>query len=213
MYTLHCFGQSGNAFKAAFMLQALGAPWRPQYVDFFNGLSRTPEWRAETNEMGELPVLEDGATRLTQSGVILTYLAAKHGRFGGRDERERLEVLRWLLFDNHKFTSFFAIYRFMKSFAPVAPDPAVLKFLAGRIEGAFGIVEAHLQRRPFMIGDQPTIADFSMSAYQFYPPEESDHLVAGRFPAIEAWLARLRAVPGWGDPYDLMPGSRIAPRW
>ena len=55
-------------------------------------------------------------------------------------------MLRWLFFDNHKFTSYFATLRFMKSFMPTAPDPAVMKFLSGRVEGAWGIVEKHLAR-------------------------------------------------------------------
>ncbi|MFP5393769.1 MAG: glutathione S-transferase N-terminal domain-containing protein, partial [Gammaproteobacteria bacterium] len=85
MVRLHCFAQSGNSFKVAFMLRALGVPFEPVFVDFFNGATRGDDWRGEHNEMGEAPVLEDGDKRLTQSGAILTYLADKHGRFGGRD--------------------------------------------------------------------------------------------------------------------------------
>ena len=120
MYRLHAFAQSGNTFKVAFMLRALALPYESVFVDYFGGATREPQWREGVNEMGEIPVLEDGERRLTQSGAILTYLAAKHGRFGGETEDEKLEVLRWLLFDNHKFTSYFGTYRFMKSFAPDA---------------------------------------------------------------------------------------------
>jgi hypothetical protein len=67
-YRLHCFAQSGNAYKAALMLNLCGADWEPVFVDFFNGATRTPEFR-ELNEMGEVPVLEFEGTRLTQSGV------------------------------------------------------------------------------------------------------------------------------------------------
>src|SRR5512140_2149364 len=125
MYRLHCFSQSGNSFKVAFMLRALKQPWEAVFVDFMHGGTRAPAWREQTNEMGEAPVLEDGSRCLTQSGAILTYLSRKHGAFGGRNEDENLEVLRWLLFDNHKFTNFFAIYRFLRSFAPAPADPAV----------------------------------------------------------------------------------------
>ncbi|WP_338764203.1 glutathione S-transferase [Massilia sp. METH4] len=213
MYRLHCFGQSGNAFKVAFMLRALGEPFEPVFVDFFTGISRDPAWREEHNEMGEAPILEDGDLRLTQSGAILTHLANKHGRFGGATERDKLEVLRWILFDNHKFTSYFATYRFMKSFGPVQPDPVVMKFLLGRIEAAFGIVDKHLATREWMVGDGPTIADFSLSGYMFYPIEESGIDVAARWPHIGAWIERLKRVPGWVPPYEAMPGERIAPKW
>lgn len=213
MYRLHCFGQSGNSFKVAFLLRALDQPFEPVYVDFFNGATRDATWRDEHNAMGEAPLLEDGDLRLTQSGAILTYLANKHGRFGGATEAERLEVLRWLLFDNHKFTSYFATYRFAKSFVATAPDPAVMKFLLGRIEGAFDIVDKHLSTRAFLVGEAPTIADFSLSGYHFYPQEESGLDIAARWPHIGAWVERLKTIPGWADPYQVMPGERVAPRW
>ena len=213
MYRLHGFSQSGNTFKVAFLLRALDQPWEARFVDFMNGVTRTGEWRESTNEMGEVPVLEDGERRLTQSGVILTYLAGKHGAFAGRTEDERLEVLRWLLFDNHKFTSYFASYRFMKAFGAVEPDAAVMNWLRGRLDNAFGVVDRHLAHRPFMVGEGPTIADMSLCGYLFYPVEESGYEVAGRFPNIQAWRGRMRAIPGWADPYAVLPGPRIAPRW
>ncbi len=213
MYRLHGFCQSGNTYKVALLLQALDLPWQAQHVDFMNGVTRTGEWREAANEMGEVPVLDDGDYRLTQSGVILTYLARKHGAFGGRSESEQLEVLRWLLFDNHKFTSYLASYRFMKAFGPAAPDPAVMNWLRGRMDGAFAIVDKHLAERPFMVGNEATIADLSLAGYLFYPVAESGYEVAGRYPAIVSWLKRLRALPGWKDPYEILPGERITPRW
>ena len=213
MYTLHGFCQSGNTFKVAFMLRALNQPWQPKFVDFMNGVTRTGEWRDATNEMGEVPVLDDGERRLTQSGVILTYLADKHGAFGGRTDDERREVLRWLFFDNHKFTSYFATYRFMKAFGAAAPDPAVMAWLRSRLDASFSIVDKHLAGRAFMVGSDATIADLSLCGYLFFPIAESGYEIAGRFGNIQAWLDRVRAIPGWADPYDILPGERIAPKW
>jgi glutathione S-transferase len=213
MYRLHCFAQSGNCFKAAFMLRALGEPYESQYVDYMSGTTREPTWRDSTNEMGEVPVLEDGDRTLTQSGAILTYLAAKHGRFGGANDDERLEVLRWLLYDNHKFTSYFGSYRFSKSFAPTPPVPEVMAWLKTRMDAAYSVVNKHLEGRRFLVGSAPTIADFSMSGYLFYPLEESGHDYGARYPSIAAWIERLKAVPGWAPPYDVLPGARIAPKW
>jgi len=164
--------------------------------------------------MGEVPVLElDDATKITQSGVILTMLAEQHGKFGGKDADEKREVLRWLFFDNHKFTSYFATWRFMKSFAPKAPDPAVATFLKGRIDNAFAVVEKHLAGRQYIVGDAFTIADISLSGYLFFPADESGYVLEERFPNLAAWRDRLKAAPGWGDPYDVLPGKRIAPTW
>jgi len=214
MYRLHGFCQSGNSFKVAFMLRALGVDWEPVFVDYLKGgQTRDPQWREGVNEMGEAPVLEDGARRLSQSGAILSYLAEKHGRFGGRTAEEKLEVLRWLLYDNHKFTSYLATWRFMKAFAETPPDPAMAAFLKSRIDTAFGIVGKHLAATPYIVGAEPTIADISMCGYLFFPPEESGYDVARDYPEIGAWLQRLKAIPGWCDPYEALPGERILPKW
>lgn len=217
MYRLHGFCQSGNTFKVAFTLRQLKQPWEAVHVDFFNGATRQPDWRAGTNEMGEVPVLDDdsgdGPARLTQSGVILTYLADRHGALGGRDADERREVLRWLFFDNHKFTSHFATMRFMKSFMPTPPDPAVMAFLRGRLDASFAIIDKHLAGREFMVGNGPTVADLSLVGYLYFPVEESGYEIAGRYPNITAWLARVRTLDGWADPYDILPGVRTAPKW
>ncbi len=216
MLKLHGFAQSGNTFKVAFLLRALGVPWQPvpiSFADFAAGATRSPAWREGVNAMGEVPVLEeDDGRRMTQSGVILTEFARRHGAFGGKDDDERREVLRWLFFDNHKFTSYFATWRFMKSFAAAAPDPAVAAFLKSRIDSAFFVVDKHLAGRAFVVGDAFSIADISLSGYLFYPPEESGYVLEERFPSLAAWRERVRAAPGWGDPYEILPGERIVPK-
>ena len=213
MIRLHGFSQSGNTFKVAFFLRTLGVPFEPVLVDFMHGATREPEWRAKTNEMGEVPVFEDGDLRLTQSGVILSHLAQQHGAYGGKDDDERREVLRWLFYDNHKLTSYLASYRFMKAFAPTPPDPAVQAWLHGRMDIAFRVLDKHLAKCEWVVGDAPTIADFSICGYLFYPVEESGYDVAGQFPHIAAWLTRLRALPGFASPYDVLPGARLVPKW
>jgi len=140
-------------------------------------------------------------------------LAEQHGRFGGRDADERGEVLRWLFFDNHKFTSYFATWRFAKSFGAAPPEPNVEKFLRGRIDNALGIAEKHLAKQPYMVGDAPTIADMSMCAYLLYPKEEHGYDFEASHPNIAKWLGRVRAIEGWRHPYDLLPGERVAPKW
>ena len=210
-YKLHCFCQSGNSYKAALYLSCAGIDWEPVFVDFMSGATRDPKWRESVNEMGEAPVLEGDGRSLTQSGVILTYLSEMTDRFAAADENERLECLRWILFDNHKFTSYFATYRFMRSFLPQVPDPNVLAFLKGRFDAAAAVVEKHLAKSAFMIGDKPTIADFSLAGYMFYPVEEHGYDWASSHPGIHAWTERIRALPGWKAPYELMPGQRIKP--
>ena len=211
MYKLHCFSQSGNSYKAALYLNCAGLDWEPVFVDFFKGATRDPKWREGVNAMGEAPVLELDGKKLSQSGVILTYLSELTDQFAAADEGERMEVLRWVLFDNHKFTSYLATYRFLKAFAQPAPDPKVVEFLKGRFDAAAGIVDKHLAKSNFIVGSKPTIADFSLAGYVFYPPDEHGYEWAKSHPGIHAWTERLRALPGWKGPYELMPGARIKP--
>jgi len=208
-YQLYCFAQSGNAYRAALMLNLIGADWKPVFVDFFKGETRTPAYRGEINEMGEAPVLAHGDRRLTQSGVILTYLARRSGKYLPQSEAEELEALRWIIFDNQKVNGFLGPYRFLKNFAKPAGDPAVLAFFKGRIDGNLGIVNKRLVKTPFLVGDRPTIADVSLAGYLYYPVEEFGFDIGQDHPAIAAWRERMNALPGWKHPYDLMPGHPI----
>ena len=201
-FVLHCFAQSGNAYKPALMLELARADWTPRYVDYFGGETRTPAYRA-INVMGEVPVLEHGARRLSQSGVILDYLAQTLGKFGPGDDEERREILRWLLFDNHKLTSYTATYRFMRTFTRNA-DRAVVAEFRKRAEIAWGVLDAHLDRRRYVAADRLTIADISLCGYLFWPEEIG--VDWERYPRLRDWLARIRDEPGWVHPYALMPG-------
>ena len=201
-FVLHCLAQSGNAYKPALMLELAGADWTPRYVDYFGGETRTPEYRA-LNVMGEVPVLEHRGRRLSQSGVILDYLAQTLGRFGPRDDDERREILRWLLFDNHKLTSYTATYRSMRMFVKDA-NAAVLAEFRKRAETAWGILDTHLDRRRYVVADRLTIADLSLCGYLFWPEEIG--VDWDRYPHLRDWLARIRDEPGWVHPYALMPG-------
>ncbi len=202
---LYCFGESGNAYKCALALTFAGLEWEPIYVDFFNGGSRTPEFRA-INEMGEVPVLVDGETTLTQSGVILDYISSKTGKLGGKSAAERREVLRWLFWDNHKFSGPIATTRFLNNFLPEDKRPAgVIPFQQGRLKAAYTILNDHLANRPWVAGAAMTTADLSLCGYLYYP--EPFGFAPADWPHIDAWLDRIAATPGWKHPYDMMPGN------
>ena len=135
--------------------------------------------------------------------MILDYLAERFGKFGWTDDDERREILRWLLWDNHKLTSYIATLRFLLTFMKTGETP-VTEFLRGRVLGALGILNRHLEGRRFALFERPTIADLSMCGYLYWPDEFgvawADH------PHIAAWLERIKGLPGWEHPYRLMPG-------
>lgn len=203
---LYCFGESGHSYKVALTLTLAELPWEPVYVDFFNGESRSDAFRA-LNPMGECPVYVDGDLTLTQSGVILTELVKMTGKFGGTTEAEQREVLRWVLWDNHKMSSQVGMTRFLMNFVPEEKRPQeVIAFMQGRLKAAYATLNGALADRDWVAGTTgPTIADFSCCSYLFYP--EPFGFVRADWPNIDAWLRRIETLPGWKHPYDMMPGS------
>ncbi len=200
---LHCFAESGNAYKAALTLTLVDEAWEPVFVDFFKGATRTPEFRA-LNIMGEVPVLEDGDTILTQSGVIQDYISSKTGKLGGRSAAERRDVLRWMFFDNHKVSGVAGPLRFNMNFLPEDKRNAdVNAFMAMRLASALKILETQLDGRDWLASDEITIADIACCGYLFYT--EDFTFDRTQYPNINSWLDRIAAQPGWKHPYDLMP--------
>ena len=143
---LYCFGESGNAYKAALPLHLSGLDYEMVEVDFFGGETRSPEYRANINGMGEAPVMIDGDIRLTQSGVIQQYITDKTGKFGGNSQADKYEVLRWVLFDNHKLSSVAGPTRFLSNFLPEDKRPQqVIDFNKGRLTAAYDILNKALE--------------------------------------------------------------------
>jgi glutathione S-transferase len=206
-YQLYCFDKSGNSYKAALMLALTRSDWEPVWVDYFNGETRAEGWKASLNEMGEVPLLVHRGEQFSQSGVILDYLAEVTQKFGAKDARERREIWRWILFDNHKFTSYTATLRFLRSIAKTGETP-VTDFLHKRATAAWSIVDRHLADRAFVLGDRPTIADISLAGYVFYDGEIG--IEPKDYPSLAAWRDRMRALPGWAHPYVLMPSAPMA---
>jgi glutathione S-transferase len=202
---LYCFGESGNAYKAALALTFADMEWEPVFVDFFNGATRSPEFRA-INEMGEVPVLVDGPVTLTQSGVILDYISSKTGKLGGKSAAERREVLRWLFWDNHRLSGMIGPRRFIANFLPEAKRPeGAIPYMQGRLRAAYTILNDHLANHSWLAGGAVTIADLSCCGYLYYP--EPFGFDRKDWPHIDAWLDRIAGLPGWKHPYDLMPGN------
>jgi len=205
---LYCFGESGNAYKAALTLEFSGLSWDAEYVDFFGGETRTAEYKSNINEMGEAPVLidTDRDYKITQSGAIQDYIVHLSGKLNGSTPEERREVLRWVLWDNHKLSSIAGMTRFLMNFLPENKRPQeVIGFNQGRLQAAYAVLNDHLADKEWIVGTSMTIADLSCCGYLFYP--EPYGFNRADWPHIDAWLTRIEQTPGWKHPYDLMPGS------
>ncbi len=202
---LHCFGESGNSYKAALALELSGLAWEPVFVDFFGGATRAPEFRAK-NVMGEAPLLEDGDLVLTQSGVMQMYVTEKTGKFGGETAAEAREVMRWLFWDNHKMSSQAGMTRFLMNFLPEDKRPKeVIGFTQGRLKAAYQTLNAALEGRDWLVGNAITNADIACCGYLYYP--EPFGFDRKEWANIDRWLTNISQQPGWKHPYDLMPGN------
>jgi len=203
-YRLHCFAQSGNAYKVALALELAGADWEPVFVDFFKGAHRSPEFVA-LNAMMEVPVLEHDGRAMSQTGLILDYLTDALGQYAPTDDRE---ALRWILWDNHKLTANMATWRFMANFlAEDKRNPAVIAFLKGRALAALGVLDGHLDGRDWIVGDALSTADLSCIGYMYY--DDDYDITWAEYPNVDAWRTRIRSLPRWKHPYDLMPGHPL----
>ncbi|MBV1863241.1 MAG: glutathione S-transferase family protein [Rhodobacteraceae bacterium] len=203
---LHCMGESGNSYKAALPLELSGLDWEPVFFDFFKGAARDPEFRAGMNVMGEVPVMEHGDLTLTQSGVIQDYVSELSGKFGGQTPAEKREILRWVLWDNHKLSSPAGMTRFLTNFLPEDKRPKeVIAFTQGRLKEAYNTLNNALEGRDWLVGDSITNADMSCVGYLFYP--EPFGFDRKDWPNINRWMGNIESLPGWKHPYDLMPGK------
>ncbi len=207
-YQLHCFAQSGNAYKPALMLELCGADWEPVFVDFFKGEARSEAY-LEVNEMGEVPVLTHQSRRFAQSGVMLDYLSDSLGKFAPRSEDERRAILRWTLWDNHKLTSYIASWRFMTNFLPQKHrNEDVIAFMAGRAKAALKVLDTRLAHSPWVAGADMTTADLSCAGYMYFLDEVGIDAAAD-YPNIARWRDAIAALPRWSHPYELMPGHPL----
>jgi glutathione S-transferase len=201
---LHCFGESGNSYKAALTLELANLTWKPEKVDFFNGATRTSDFKS-INLMGEAPVMVDGEVILTQSGAIQQYVSDKSGKLSGLT-KEKYEILRWMFFDNHKMSSQAGNTRFMMNFLPEKHrNKEVIHFMQGRLNAAYGILNNALEDKDWLVGASITIADIANCGYLFYP--EPFGFERKKWVNIDRWLSNIEQTPGWKHPYDLMPGN------
>ncbi len=152
---------------------------------------------------------------LVHGDDILTQSAVNHGRpvrevrrlWLGENDEERREILRWTIFDNQKVSGLLGPLRFLRTLMKTG-ETDVVKWLDGRSKSALAILDKHFAKNDFAIGKKPTSADFSLCSYLFYEGELGIDLEA--YPNVTKWLGRIKALPGWKHPYDLMPGHPFA---
>jgi glutathione S-transferase len=186
---------SGNGYKVRLLLAQLGIPYERILYDIDKGETRTPDFLGRVNANGRVPVLEvEPAFRLAESNAILWYLA-EGTSFVPDDRRLRAEALQWMFFEQYSHEPNVATPRYWITHKVM--NPLREAQMPGKVEqgyAALGVMERHLAEHPFLVGGRYSIADIALYAYTHVAEEGGFDL--SRFPAVQAWLARIAAQPG-----------------
>jgi len=191
---------SPNSRKVTAVLAHLGLDCETQTIDFGSGENRTPEFLA-INPNGKVPVLQDGDLCLWESNAIMGYLCSKTDTDLWPKSNARYDIGRWMNWELAHWGRWISTYGF-ESFLRGAmglgePDEKVMKEAAGFI-GKFGkVLDDHLGKNAYLVGDTPTIADLAVASHLTYRAQAK--LPLDDFKNITAWEARLNEIPAWRD--------------
>jgi len=186
---------SGNCYKLklACALLSIKHEWVP--VDILKGETRDEKFLA-LNPNGQIPVCvtPDGDV-LTESNAILYYLALG-SHYWPQDRLTQTRVLEWQFFEQYSHEPTIAVARFIKLYQGM-PENRIAEYEARLKAGyrALSHMEQHLEGNNFLVGDNCSSADISLFAYTHVAPEGGFEL--SKFPAIEAWIERIKALDGF----------------
>lgn len=193
-YKVYGDHRSGNCYKIKLMLHLLDRDYEWIPVDILRGESREEAF-LKKNPNGKIPVLElDDGTCLWESNAILNFLA-EGTEFLPSDARLRTQVLQWQFFEQYSHEPYIAVARFIKVYLGL-PDDRLDEYAAKKLDGyrALDVMEQQLQRTPYLVGDDYSIADVALYAYTHVAEEGGFRLA--EYPAICAWLQRVSSHPG-----------------
>ena len=193
MIKLYNFPKSGHAHRIDLMLSLLDLPAERVFVDLAKGAHKTPEFLA-MNPFGQVPVLDDNGTIIADSNAILVYLASTYdtrGQWLPRDPLGAARVQRWLSVAAGLLAFGPAAARLNTVFGASFNSDEVIN----RAHTLLKVMDAELGKTPFLVGNEPTLADIANYSYIAHAPEGNVSLDA--YPHVRAWLNRIEALPGF----------------
>ena len=196
MLILHDNTESGNAYKARLLLSLLGLDFKTIQYDVVTGATRTPEYLANINKNGRIPVLqvEDGRC-LAESNAILYYMA-QDTKYFPKDPWQQAKVMEWMCFEQYSHEPFVAVAKYILTMLPAdTPRRAEIPTLHEKGYAALQIMEDRLAGNDYLVGDSLTIADIALYAYTHKAHMGEFDMV--RFPAINEWCGRIEAEPDY----------------
>ena len=205
-FTLYGHQLSGPTYKVALMLALCGEPFSYHHVDLRNRAQKQPDYLAK-NRFGQVPCLYDGTHYFCQSASILQFLAETLKKFGGKNAEEHARIREWIFWDFDKLAhNVFRARAIALGFWKAEPTLGEMYRKEG--EAALAVLEDHLGKHEWLVGDRPTIADIDVYGVVRYAPDGG--LDLSKYPKISAWKKRFEALPGFGTPEQLVPGEQKA---
>jgi glutathione S-transferase len=192
MLTFYDAAVSGNTYKVRLLLRQLGVPHERVVLDLPAGKIRTPEFR-QVNPFGRVPYVVEDGFGLAESNAILLYLA-RGSKLLPSGAREQALIQQWMFFEQNQVELSIGLPRAWKKFG-IEQHPSVLEHYQPRAVSALKVLERHLAKRDWFVGEAYSVADIAMFAYTHMAPEAGHDLA--RVPAVSAWLQRVRDQPGW----------------
>ena len=195
MPVLHQMHVSGNCYKVRLAARQAGVALTLRDYGLHDGQTRRPEFLAK-NPNGRVPMLElDDGTFLPESGAILWYLG-KGTPLVPEERLEQARVLQWMFFEQYSHEPYVAVARFWLAFAPPAELEKKRHLVPewhAKGNAALGVMETHLRDHEWFAAGRYTIADIALYGYTHCAADGGFDL--GRYPAVQAWLARVAAQP------------------
>ncbi|MGE3774713.1 MAG: glutathione S-transferase family protein [Gammaproteobacteria bacterium] len=201
MLKLYSYPESGNSYKVRLLLSFLALPHEIVDVDLMSDEQHGAAYLA-INPRGEVPALRDGELLLRDSAAILVYLASTHGPdpWYPREPRAMAAITEWLAFAASWIQYGVFTARALVAFGIPAnglPPGFPANLDEARVRGArsLEILDAELKTRPWLTGERPSIADIANFPYVALAPMGG--IALEPYPAVLAWIARFRALPGF----------------
>lgn len=207
-YTLYGIWLSGPAYKIGLALSLAGEKF--DYVHTHpREDAKKPEYLAK-GRYGQVPLLVDNTNgrNLVQSAAILDYLADATGKFGGASAEERQLCREWMYWEFDRLAA--PVFRMRgQRFGMRSITQATAEMYITEGNMALKVLDDHLNGRDWIVGKAASIADIDIFGVVDYAPAGGFNLAS--YPNITAWIARMKALPGFGTPDQIMPkASRTA---
>jgi glutathione S-transferase len=208
MLRLYDYLPSQNGYKIRLLLALLGLEYDQRIVEIFQGESRTAAF-LEMNPGGAVPVLETAPGEyLAESNAILFYLA-QGTAFLPSEPLSIARVVQWFCFEQNQLESSVGSLRYWTLTGKIERrNKDTVALLRNKGEQALRALERGLTGGDFLVGNRYSVADIAVFAYAHLAEEGGFELPA--FPAVQAWIARIKNHPGHLDEmfsYDIDPHS------